>query len=133
VAPLLRADIRPFVREARPLARDLRPSARRLARATPDLQTAFAKLGRFFNMAAYNPGGREPKENDARQEGYLFWAAWLQHLGANVFSSADAHGSFRPTTLGSACSSIQQIVDSEPELEFLAGLTPILTDSSACG
>ena len=133
VTPLLREDIRPFVREARPLVRDLRPAARRLARATPHLTTAFSKLNRFFNMAAFNPNGREPKENDARQEGYLFWAAWLQHLGANVFSSADAHGSFRPTTLGSTCQTVQQIIDSEPELEFIAMLTPILTDSAACG
>ena len=133
VTPLLREDIRPFVREARPLVRDLRPAGRRLAKATPHLTTAFSKLNRFFNMAAFNPNGREPKENDARQEGYLFWAAWLQHLGANVFSSADAHGSFRPTTLGSTCSTVQQIIDSEPELEFIAMLTPILTDSAACG
>ena len=132
VTPLLREDIRPFVREARPVVRDLRPSARRLARATPDLTKAFGKLNRFFNMAAFNPNGREPKENDARQEGYLFWAGWLQHLGANLFSSADAHGAFRPVTLGATCETIEQIIDSEPEAEFLLMLTPLITDSAAC-
>ena len=130
--PLLREDIRPFVSAARPLVRDLRPAAGRLAKATPDLRTAFSKLNRFMNLAAFNPNGREPKENDARQEGYLFWAAWLQHMGANLFSSADAHGAFRPVTLGATCQTMNQIIDSEPQLEFLLMLTPLITDSAAC-
>ena len=41
---------------ARPAARP--PSD--LAEATPDLTASFHELNRFFNMAAYNPGGAEP-------------------------------------------------------------------------
>jgi phospholipid/cholesterol/gamma-HCH transport system substrate-binding protein len=131
-APLLRDDIRPFVREARPVVRDLRPSAKGLAAATPALTRAFVQLNSFFNMLAYNPGGREaPSAN--RQEGYLFWLAWLQHEGIQLFSSSDAHGVFRPVTLASPCASVKQIVRERPELEFLQGLTGVLTDSNACG
>jgi len=131
--PVLRDAIRPFVRDARPLVRELRPAAGRLADATPALTRAFVRLNHLFNLAAFNPEGREDPAKASRQEGYLFWIAWLNHMAIQVFSSADAHGTFRPVTLGAPCSSIQQIVDDQPELEFLAMLTPIITESAACG
>jgi phospholipid/cholesterol/gamma-HCH transport system substrate-binding protein len=131
-APLLREDIRPFVRESRPVVRDLRPSAKGLSRSTPALTTAFAQLNGFFNMLAFNPGGREAPSAD-RQEGYLFWLAWLQHMGTQLFSMSDAHGTLRPLTLGAPCATVRQMVDERPELEFLQMLTPILTSSAACG
>jgi phospholipid/cholesterol/gamma-HCH transport system substrate-binding protein len=133
VTPLLRDDIRPFVREARPVARDLRPAASNLARATPALTKTFASLNTFLNLAAYNPNGREDPGNAGRQEGYLFWAAWLQHMATQLFSTSDANGVFRPVTVAAPCATVQQIVEEEPELEFLAMLTPILTDQAACG
>ena len=131
--PLLRNDIRPFVREARPVARDLRPAAANLAQATPALTKTFASLNTFLNLAAYNPGGREGPGNAARQEGYLFWAAWLQHMATQLFSNSDANGVFRPVTVAAPCATIEQLVHEEPELEFLTMITPILTDSEACG
>jgi phospholipid/cholesterol/gamma-HCH transport system substrate-binding protein len=131
--PLLRNDIRPFVREARPVARDLRPAASNLAKATPALTKTFASLNTFLNLAAYNPGGREDPGNAARQEGYLFWAAWLQHMATQLFSNSDANGVFRPVTVAAPCATIEQLVHEQPELEFLTMLTPILTDSEACG
>jgi phospholipid/cholesterol/gamma-HCH transport system substrate-binding protein len=133
VTPLLRNDIRPFVREARPVARDLRPASRNLAAAAPGLTKTFAALNHFLNLAAYNPNGREDPNNAARQEGYLFWAAWLQHMGTQLFSSSDANGVFRPVTVAAPCATVEQLVKEEPQLEFLAMLTPILTDSQACG
>ena len=132
VTPLLRNDIRPFVREARPVVRDLRPAARNLADATPALTRTFAAVNHFLNLAAYNPNGQEDPNNAARQEGYLFWAAWVQHMATPLFSSSDAHGTFRPVTLAAPCATVKQMVHEEPELEFLTMLTPILTDSKAC-
>jgi len=131
-APLLRDDIRPFVREARPVVRDLKPAASNLAEATPALTRSFMRLNRFLNMLAHNPNGREDPSNAARQEGYLFWVAWAQHMATQLFSSSDAHGTFRPVTLSAPCATIEQLVKEEPELEFLSMLTPILTDSQAC-
>jgi phospholipid/cholesterol/gamma-HCH transport system substrate-binding protein len=131
--PLLRDDIRPFVREARPVARDLRPAAKNLSKATPALTRSFEHLNRFLNLATLNPNGREDPDDAARQEGYLFWVAWAQHMATQLFSSSDAHGTFRPVTIGAPCATIEQLVEEEPELEFLSMLTPILTDSQACG
>jgi phospholipid/cholesterol/gamma-HCH transport system substrate-binding protein len=133
IAPVLRADIRPFVRESRPLVRQLQPTATKLIPATGDLTETFLKLNRFLNLAAFNPAGREGPENAARQEGYLFWLAWAQHMALNLFSTSDAHGTWRPTTAGAACATVQQIIEEQPELEFLAVLSPILADSEACG
>ena len=62
----------------------------------------------------------------------LFWLAWVDHMANQLFSSSDANGVFRPVTLGASCSTIEQIVHEQPELEFLAMLTPILTSSEAC-
>ena len=121
------------MREARPVVRDLRPAARDLSDATPALTRSFAALNHFLNLAAYNPGGREDPDNPARQEGYLFWAAWVQHMATQLFSTSDAHGTFRPVTIGAPCATVEQLVHEEPQLEFLAMLTPILTDSAACG
>jgi phospholipid/cholesterol/gamma-HCH transport system substrate-binding protein len=131
-APLLRDDIRPFVREARPVVRDLRPAARNLSDATPALTRTFAALNHFLNLAAYNPGGREDPGNKDRQEGYLFWAAWVQHMATQLFSSSDANGTFRPVTVAAPCATVEQLVKEQPQLEFLTMLTPILTDSQAC-
>ena len=130
--PILRKEIRPFVRNARPVVRDLKPAAQNLATATPEITSVFKTFNRFLNLISFNPGGAEGPENDARQEGYLFWIAWASHDALNLFSSADANGVFRPVTLGSTCNTVKEIVAEQPELEFLQGLTPILTDSAAC-
>jgi phospholipid/cholesterol/gamma-HCH transport system substrate-binding protein len=132
IAPRLRDDIRPFVREARPLVRQLSPAALRLMKATPDLRRTFIRLNHLFNMLGYNPNGAEPPSvGSGRQEGYLFWVAWLDHVGIQLFSDADAHGTFRPTGVGGTCSTLKQLVADRPEFEFLQGLTPVLVD--ACG
>jgi len=132
VTPLLAKDIRPFVREARPLVRDLRPASTQLAEAAPGLTRSFKQLNTFFDLLAFNPNGREGPENAARHEGYLFWMAWAQHMAIQLFSSSDAHGVFRPATLGAPCATVEQIIKEEPELEFLAGLTALLTETAAC-
>ncbi|HEX2412674.1 MAG TPA: MlaD family protein [Solirubrobacteraceae bacterium] len=131
--PLLRDDIRPFVREARPVVRDLRPAADNLAKATPDLTNVFGRANRFLNMLAFNPGGREAPDKASRQEGYLFWLAWAQHMATQLFSSSDAHGVFRPVTIAAPCATLEQLATEEPQLEYLSLLTPILADSAACG
>jgi phospholipid/cholesterol/gamma-HCH transport system substrate-binding protein len=130
--PQLQEDIRPFVRDLRPLVRDLKPAATNLAQAAPDLTDALAVINGFFNMAAFNPEGREPADKPSRQEGFLFWLAWVNHNALNLFSNSDAHGTLRPVTLGAPCQSVKQMVEGRPELEFLQGLTGILTDSEAC-
>jgi phospholipid/cholesterol/gamma-HCH transport system substrate-binding protein len=105
--PILRGQVRPFTRAGRPFVRDLGRAAKNLARATPDLTTAFGKLNRLANILAFNPGGNEgltgqAGRDRARQEGYLYWLAWAGENGASVFSTADAQGVWRRLTLCSA-------------------------------
>jgi phospholipid/cholesterol/gamma-HCH transport system substrate-binding protein len=103
--PVLRDEIRPFVRAARPFTDDLRLAAREVSKATPDLTVSFEELNRFFNMGAYNPGGAEGLEGKsvaeqrARQEGFLYWLAWVSQNGTSLFSSADGQGPWRRVTI----------------------------------
>ncbi|HEX8075715.1 MAG TPA: MlaD family protein, partial [Thermoleophilaceae bacterium] len=103
--PITKNKIRPFVRAARPYISDLRPAAKNLAKATPDLADSLFELNRFFNMATYNPKGREPVPADlagqkARDEGYLWWIGWVSHLTASLFNSSDARGPLRRVYFG---------------------------------
>ena len=131
--PLVRGRIRPLVRDARPLVRDLRPAASDLSRSTPDLTRSFGVLNNFFNMAAFNPRGREGPAVSGREEGFLFWIAWVSHQSANLFATADAHGPFRPSLVAGSCQTFRALVDNQPELEFLMNLTPLFTNPALCG
>jgi phospholipid/cholesterol/gamma-HCH transport system substrate-binding protein len=115
--PVLQDEIRPFVRAARPFTDDLRLAARDVSKATPDLTTSFEELNRFFNMGAYNPGGAEGLEGKSvrdqrrREEGLLYWLAWVSQNGTSLFSSADGQGPWRRVTIcGVPASVIQGII-----------------------
>jgi phospholipid/cholesterol/gamma-HCH transport system substrate-binding protein len=103
--PILRDEIRPFVRAARPFTDDLRLAARDTAKAAPDLSKTFEELNRFFNMGAYNPGGAEGlggksvTDQRQRQEGFLYWLAWTAQNGNSLFSTADPQGPWRRVTI----------------------------------
>ena len=56
-------------------------------------------LNYLLNELAYNPPGKE--------EGYLFWPAWANHVGATVFSTQDAHGPIRHGLVLASCSTLQ--------------------------
>jgi len=113
-APVVQNQIRPFVVAARPLVRSLRPASANLAAATPDLRRSFVVLNHLFNDLAYNPNGREDPSLATRQEGYLFWIAWIDHQGLQLFSSNDANGGYRPLFLSASCATFRQIVDNQP-------------------
>ena len=103
--PIVRDEIRPFARIAQPYTRDFGTAAGRLAEAGPDLSGAFHHLNRFFNIGAYNPDGTEeltgvPAVDRNRQEGYLYWLAWLGHNTVSVFSTHDGTGPIRRVSIG---------------------------------
>jgi phospholipid/cholesterol/gamma-HCH transport system substrate-binding protein len=136
--PITKNKIRPFVRVARPFVRSLRPAAVNLARATPDFTSSFHELNRFFNMAAYNPGGAQgvsgnPVTDAARNEGYLYWVAWLGQVTDSIFSTSDANGSFRRAALGFDCATIKSTVEANPASGPLLGLSNALNDTALCG
>jgi len=103
--PVIRTEIRPFVRAARPWTDDLRLAARDTAKAMPDLKSSLGELNRFFNIGAFNPGGAEGldgksiSEQRARQEGLLYWLAWTAQNGVSLFSTADGQGPWRRVTI----------------------------------
>jgi phospholipid/cholesterol/gamma-HCH transport system substrate-binding protein len=136
--PITKNKIRPFVRTARPTVRNLRPAAVNLARATPDFTATFHELNRFFNMAAYNPGGTEKLTGDAqkdanRNEGYLYWVSWLGQVTDSIFSTSDANGSFRRAALGFDCATIRSTVESNPAAGPLIGFSNALNSTALCG
>ena len=131
--PLLRKRIRPFVRDTRPTVRFLRPAARDLRASTPNLTRSLVVFNRLFNMAAYNKDGREPPGDPDRDEGYLFYLGWLPHNSATLFSTADAHGPFRPSLVAGSCQTLRTLAADRPESEFALNLTPVLTNPTLCG
>jgi phospholipid/cholesterol/gamma-HCH transport system substrate-binding protein len=106
-APIVQKQVRPFARAAQPFQRNLGAASRDLAKASPDLTDAFHELNRLFDMGAYNPGGTESisegcekggactPEERARNEGYLYWLAWVGQNTVSLFSTADALGPIR--------------------------------------
>ena len=54
-------------------------------------------------------------------------------MATQLFSSSDAHGTFRPVTVGAPCATIEQLVKERARARVPPMLTPILTDSEACG
>ena len=112
--PIIRDEIRPLVRTARKPVRDLGPASKRLAKATPRLTTVATKINRLGNMAAYNPGGAQPVGSPNRQEGYLYWLAWLAHDGNSVFQAQDANGTYRRIYFTAPCGAFTAILGGLP-------------------
>jgi phospholipid/cholesterol/gamma-HCH transport system substrate-binding protein len=120
--PILRDEIRPFVRAARPVIPDLNTAARRFSAAAPRLTAVGSKINRLGNMAAYNPRGAEPLGAAGRDEGYLFWAAWLGHTGNLVFNTADANGPFRRIYFTLGCSQAANLLGTTPTEQLIRGI-----------
>ena len=116
--PVIRDQLRPFARDVRPTVRDTRRAARDLAVVTPRLTNSFEVLNSLFNLLAYNPAGRE--------EGFLFWASWLNHIGSSLFGLQDAHGPIRRGIVIISCESLGVLEDvvrpSDPRLGALVEL-----------
>lgn len=118
----IKNEIRPFVRAAREPIPDLESAARRFSKATPPLTVVGKKINRLGNMAAYNPNGAEPPGAPNRDEGYLFWGAWLGHNGNSVFSSGDAHGFQRRIYLTMGCDEALALLGASPVAPLVTGL-----------
>jgi phospholipid/cholesterol/gamma-HCH transport system substrate-binding protein len=122
--PILRTQIRPFVKAASPLVRKLRPAAVNLATATPHLSEVFNVLNHLFNDLAYHPGGG--------QHGYLWWLAWGSHNARTVFATQDANGDFRQLFLQASCASLTQISQNIPGSAAVLGITGLLSSTGLC-
>ena len=141
----VRDEIRPFVRRAQPYVGDLRPAARKLKAAVPDLTTAFGELNRFFNMLAFNPAGAEqageanprvgntePVTSPMRDEGYLYWLAWVTNNSVSLHSASDAEGPVRRGSFSVNCSTLGVLLGDEVE-ELCNTQLPALSGSAGNG
>jgi phospholipid/cholesterol/gamma-HCH transport system substrate-binding protein len=114
--PVIRDEIRPFVRAARKPVPDLRRAADRYSSAAPRLTVVGKKLNKLTNMAAWNPdvdddgNGQDPTGTPNRNEGYLFWAGWLGHNGNLLFNTADGNGPFRRIYFTAGCNQLVNIL-----------------------
>jgi phospholipid/cholesterol/gamma-HCH transport system substrate-binding protein len=112
--PVIENQLRPFARDVRPTVRQLRRAAANLRPLTPRLTRVFRVVNVLLNLLAYNPPGDE--------EGYLFWASWVNHAGATIFNTQDAHGPIRRGVVITSCSSLgllETITAINPNLETL--------------
>jgi phospholipid/cholesterol/gamma-HCH transport system substrate-binding protein len=126
--PVIQDEIRPFVRASRPAVKQLRPATRDLAATAPDLLRSFKVLNTLLNMLAYNPPGDT-------EEGFLFWASWVNHLGPALFSNQDAHGPIRRGLVVVGCQSLQvleNIVLGNPQLGLLTQLLETPDRADVC-
>jgi phospholipid/cholesterol/gamma-HCH transport system substrate-binding protein len=93
--PVVRTQLRPFVRDAQPIAGALRPAVVNLNKVTPSLSDAFRVLTYVVNELAYNPPGDD--------EGFLFWMAWFFHNANSFLANEDANGSMWRGVLVTDC------------------------------
>ncbi len=128
--PVVRDQIRPFVRAARGPVPDLRKAATRFGEASPHLTTSFSKLNRLANMAAFNPDGAEPSGTPGRDEGYLYWAGWLGHNTASIYSAGDGNGYYRRIYLSMGCEQVNDLIsDPNPIVQQVTQLVTGFTNA----
>jgi phospholipid/cholesterol/gamma-HCH transport system substrate-binding protein len=132
VTPVIRDEIRPFVRTARGPIPDLNVAAKRIHHTSPRLQSVLKSLNVLVNMAANNPGGAEPPSVPNRNEGYLYWAAWLGHNSNSIFEAADGNGLYRRIYFTASCANIGEIVASNPLAGVITGLGPMFQAGGPC-
>lgn len=129
--PVIKSEIRPFVRTARGPVRDLGKASSRLAKATPKLTVVAKKLNRLGNMAAYNPNGAEASGTPNRDEGYLYWLGWLAHIGNSTFQAQDAHGVYRRIYFTASCGTLQSVFP-DPVSQLIGGVGDLLKTGGLC-
>jgi hypothetical protein len=94
---------------------------------TPRLTRITRFTNALLNTLAYNPPGGE--------EGYLFWASWVNHAGSTIFGTQDAHGPIRRGVIITSCSSLgllNSIANVNPGLKTLFQLLNAPAQSQVC-
>lgn len=124
----IRDQIRPFAREVQPSVADLRRASEALGEATPPLTHAFGDLNGLLNALAYNPPG-------SAEEGYLFWASWLNHDTNSIFLTQDGAGPLRHGTVMVSClmaTLTEPVVAQQPFLKTVQQLSNVPRETDIC-
>jgi len=117
--------IRPFTRKVQTPLKHIKQAAGPLGTTTVALSKGFKDLNLLLNALAYNPPG-------AKDEGYLFWASWLNHNTNAVFFTQDASGPLRHGLVQLSCSTAQlaeQVGSQNDFLQTLSDLSRIPTST----
>jgi len=137
VTPVIRDELRPFVRSAREPIPDLKAASRRLAKTAPNLDSITTRVNHLGNMAAYNPRGKEPVGTAGRDEGYLYWAGWLSHNSVSPFAAQDGNGFYRRIYFTASCQNITNLLTGSPAgagvTGLVTGLGALFTPGAPCG
>src|SRR3954462_1272596 len=113
--------IRPFSRAVQMPLKHINQASQPLAKTTTSLSKGFNELNLLLNALAYNPPGAE-------DEGYLFWASWLNHNPTPVFFTQDAGGPLRHGLVMLSCNTAflaEQAAGSTPFLKTLQQLSNV--------
>ena len=130
VRPLFRNTVAPIRDQIRPFAHDVQKPLRQvkrlgepLADTSTQLSKSFKELNKFFNALAYNPPG-------STDEGYLFWASWLNHNTNALWFTQDAGGPLRHGLVLLSCGTANAanlVVPFNMDLATLAQLSRVPT------
>jgi phospholipid/cholesterol/gamma-HCH transport system substrate-binding protein len=113
--------IRPFARKVQTPLRHIKQASKPLGATTASLSNAFNELNLLLNALAYNPPGAE-------DEGYLFWASWLNHDTNAVFFTQDAGGPLRHGLVELSCATAflaESVASSDAFLHTLQQLSNV--------
>jgi phospholipid/cholesterol/gamma-HCH transport system substrate-binding protein len=97
--PVIANQLRPFSTAITPLANTLDAGAAKLSQAAPNLVKSVGVLNTLFNTLAYEPAGKE--------QGFLFWGAWLAHIADSLTATQDAHGPIIRSLFMGTCPELQ--------------------------
>jgi phospholipid/cholesterol/gamma-HCH transport system substrate-binding protein len=125
--PIIRDQLRPFSRVAQPTVHQLRVAAKHLRPTAPRLTRTAQFLNALLNTLAFNPPGAE--------EGFLYWASWVNHAGASIFSTQDAQGAIRRGLFATDCQSLgvlQQLQKVNPQLQVIIDLLNAPAQQTVC-
>jgi phospholipid/cholesterol/gamma-HCH transport system substrate-binding protein len=127
----IRDQIRPFARKVQTPLRHIKQGAKPLGATTTGLAKGFGNLNLLLNALAYNPPG-------SAEEGYLFWASWLNHNGNALFFTQDAGGPLRHGLVELSCSTAgaaAAVAATDPVLKTLLEIsrTPTREEIEAAG
>ncbi len=117
--------IRPFARQVQSPLKHIKQAAKPLGTTTSALSKGFKDLNLLLNALAYNPPG-------ADDEGFLFWASWLNHNTNAVFFTQDAGGPLRHGLVQLSCATAvlaEQVGSQNDFLQTLSDLSRIPTST----
>jgi phospholipid/cholesterol/gamma-HCH transport system substrate-binding protein len=123
----IRDQIRPFTREVDDSVTALRRAAGPLEESSTGLDAGLTELNQLLNALTYNPPGAD--------EGYLFYASWLNHNTNNLFLTQDSGGPLRRGLVMYTClisTVADNVVATRPFLRTVRAITRVPTTDEIC-